>query len=164
MEVGMDATVFRDTIVKPALVGLDQWSEWAEKLIMGTAAQESHLISTRQVDSGPALGYFQMEPATYDDCWTNYIDFRAALKAKVLAVRAAPGTHQAADLETNPKHAAAMARVRYMRVLESIPTDGQGIARYWKTYYNTPLGAGTVADFIANWNRYLAPSLYPPIN
>ena len=58
---------------------------------------------------------------------------------------------------------AAMARVRYMRVAESIPADGRGLARYWKTYYNTPLGAGTVAEFVANWNRLLAPALYPAI-
>lgn len=159
----MDATVFRDTIVKPALIGLDRWSEWAEKLIMGTAAQESHLEYTHQLGGGPALGYFQMEPATHDDCWTNYIDYRASLKAKVIAVRNAPGVPKAADMETNHKYAAAMARVKYMRVSESLPTDGKGIARYWKTYYNTPLGAGTVSEFIANWNRYLAPGLYPPI-
>jgi len=66
-------------------------------------------------------------------------------------------------METNHQYAAAMARVQYMRVPESIPTDGKGIALYWKTYYNTKLGAGTVADFIANWNRYLAPGLYPTI-
>ncbi len=159
----MDATVFRDTIVVPALTGLNRWSEWAEKLMMGTAAQESGLIYTRQLGNGPARGYFQMEPATHDDCWTNYLNFRSSLRAKVLAVRAGSGTPTAAEMETNHLYAAAMARVRYMRVAESIPTDGRGLARYWKTYYNTPLGAGTVAEFVANWNRLLAPALYPAI-
>lgn len=158
----MDATVFLTTIVRPTLNALATTSEAAEMLLMGTAAQESNLKFTRQI-GGPALGYFQMEPATYDDCWTNFLDFRPALAAKVLAVRTAPGPALAADLETDPQYAAAMARVRYMRVAAPIPTEPKEIAAYWKLYYNTPLGAGTVEAFIANWNRYLAPDPYGPI-
>ena len=156
----MDAKEFRDTIVKPALLALARWSEPAEKLLMGTAAQESLLQFTRQLNGGPALGYFQMEPATHDDCWKNYIDYRPSLKAKVLAIRAAHGSPKASEMETDHRYAAAMARVRYLRVPESIPADGNGLARYWKTYYNTVLGAGTIADFIEHWNKLLTPSLY----
>ena len=159
----MDATLFRDTIVKPALVALDHWSDPAERLMMGTAAQESGLIHTRQLGGGPALGYFQMEPATHDDCWASYIDFRASLKSKVLAIRTANGPPQASEMETDAKYAAAMARVRYMRVAAGIPDTGREIAAYWKLYYNTPLGAGTTGEFIANWNRLLAPGLYDSI-
>jgi hypothetical protein len=113
--------------------------------------------------NGPALGYFQMEPATHDDCWANYIDFRAPLKAKVMAVRAASGTPNAVEMVTDHKYAAAMARVRYMRISAAIPTVGRDLAAYWKLHYNTPLGAGSADDFVANWNRYLAPKLYPAI-
>jgi hypothetical protein len=158
----MDATVFLTSIVRPPLIALAATSEAAEMLLMGTAAQESNLRATRQV-GGPALGYFQMEPDTYNDCWTNFLNFRPALAAKVLAVRTAAGAASAADLETDHKYAAAMARVRYMRVAAPIPTDPKQIAAYWKLYYNTPLGAGTVEDFIANWNRYLTPQPYAAI-
>ncbi|MDO9708331.1 hypothetical protein [Paracraurococcus lichenis] len=159
----MDATVFRDTIVKPALLKLNRWSDAAEKLIMGTAAQESGLKFTRQIGGGPALGYFQMEPATHDDCWTNFINFRASLKSKLLSIRQAQGMPSAAELETDHVYAAAMARVRYMRAPESLPADGKGLARYWKQHYNTPLGAGTISEFIASWNRLLAPKPYDRI-
>jgi hypothetical protein len=159
----MDATVFRDSFVKPGLLALDAWSPEAEMLVVGTAAQESNLVYTRQIGGGPALGYFQMEPATHDDCWTNYIDFRAPLKAKIMAVRGAAGDPVASEMVTDHKYAAAMARVRYMRVAPAIPTAVRDIAAYWKLHYNTPLGAGSADDFIANWNRYLAPALYPPV-
>ena len=159
----MDAATFRDTIVKPALLELDAWSPEAEMLLIGTAAQESNLIYTRQLGGGPALGYFQMEGATHDDCWQNYIAFRAPLKAKVLATHIATGRPDATEMVTNHKYAAAMARVRYMRVAGAIPGAARELAAYWKLHYNTLLGAGSADDFIANWNRYVAPVLYPPI-
>jgi hypothetical protein len=158
----MDAVEFLTTIVKPVLAAFDNWSEAAEMLLMGTAAQESLLTHTRQI-GGPALGYFQMEPATHDDCWTNFLDDRAELKAAVLAIRAATGTPEAVEMATNPRYAAAMARVRYLRVSAAIPTSPRAIAAYWKLHYNTPLGAGSVDDFVANWNRLLTPQPYAPI-
>jgi hypothetical protein len=159
----MDATVFLTTIVRPTLIAVGAASDAAEMLLMGTAAQESNLVYTKQI-GGPALGYFQMEPATYDDCWTNYLHFRPDLAARVRAVRTAPGTASADDLVTDHVYAAAMARVRYMRVAAPIPADPRLIAAYWKQHYNTPLGAGTVEDFIGNWNRYLTPQPYQRIN
>ncbi len=71
----MDAVTFQTTIVQPVLAALGTWSLESEMLLMGTAAHESLLIYTHQI-GGPALGYFQMEPATHDDCWTNYLDNR----------------------------------------------------------------------------------------
>ena len=40
-----------------------------------------------------------------------------------------------------------------MRVTAAIPTAPRDMAAYWKQYYNTPLGAGSVDEFIANWDR-----------
>jgi hypothetical protein len=139
-------------------------------LLMGTATQESQLTYTRQLGGGPALGYFQMEPFTHDDCWNSYIHYRPDLKTAVLAVRNAhspqPPTANmppAAELETNPHYAAAMARVRYLRAPAAIPADPREIAAYWKLYYNTPQGAGSVEEFIGNWNRVLSPQPYAAI-
>ncbi len=160
----MDALVFRDSFVKPALQAMNRWSLPAEMLLMGTAAQESHLIYTRQLGGGPALGYFQMEPATHDDCWTNYIDYRASLRSLILSIRTATGTPQASEMETDHKYAAAMCRVRYLRAPASLPSSARDLAAYWKLYYNTPLGAGSVSEFISNWNIYLAPAPYDAIS
>jgi len=159
----MDSVEFQTTIVKPVLEAMGHWTQESEMLLMGTAAQESQLTYTEQLGGGPALGYFQMEPATHDDCWTNYIDYRDALKAQILAIRTSPGVPNATEMKTDHKYAAAMARVRYMRVAAPIPTDPRDIAAYWKQYYNTPGGAGTADEFITNWNNLLAPAPYAEI-
>jgi len=147
---------FLTNIVRPALLSLDMPNPNAERLLMGTAAQESGFVFTRQAGGGPALGYFQMEPNTHDDCWKNYIDFRPQLKAKVLGCIVPTAPPSAALMETNPIYAAVMARVRYLRVPGAIPEDGLGIAKYWKDHYNTVLGAGSVQDFVTTWNLLLS--------
>jgi hypothetical protein len=139
----MTPELFLTNVVRPALLGLNMPDANAERLLMGTAAQESRFIYTRQIGGGPAFGYFQMEPATHDDCWTNYIDFRSSLKTKILDCIVPAATPSAALMETNPVYAAVMARVRYLRAPGAIPADVLGIAQYWKDNYNTVLGAGT---------------------
>lgn len=53
-------------VVRPVLRVMSAWSQPAEDLVMGTAAQESRLTYLRQLGGGPALGLWQMEPATHD--------------------------------------------------------------------------------------------------
>lgn len=50
-------------------------------------------------------------------------------------------------------------REHYRRVPIYIPGDLAGQAQYWKTYYNTVAGKGTVDEYIANWNRYCVPGM-----
>tara|TARA_R110001583_G_scaffold93706_1_gene236750 strand:- start:25289 stop:25852 length:564 start_codon:yes stop_codon:yes gene_type:complete len=155
--MSINASQLRQAIVRPVLKNLDLWSQAAENLIMGTAAQESGLGTyVEQVGGGPARGIFQMEPATLNDCYVNFLDYRAPLKAKIDAYLAAQ-PEKADQLATNNAYAAAMCRVRYMRVSDPLPdaNDINGLAAYWKQNYNTPGGAGTVEEFVANYNRYL---------
>ncbi|MCC9625434.1 hypothetical protein LPB41_27480 [Thalassospira sp. MA62] len=164
----INAQQLRQLVVRPVLgvLGLPD-PDVAENLIMGTAAHESHLGDyIEQVGGGPARGIYQMEPATLDDCYTNYLDYggRADLRAKVDGFLAsspamsAGGPDKVAQLATNLAYATAMCRIRYYRVPQAMPTDPNdvdGLAAYWKQYYNTPSGAGTVAEFVADYNRYL---------
>lgn len=125
----------------------------AVNLLMGTAAQESHLGKYRkQLGGGPALGIFQMEPATFDDIVNNYLRYKPELAARIERV-ARISRFRAEDLENNDVLAICMARVHYLRVREAIPSDLEGWARYWKCYYNTKLGKGTEEEFIANYKR-----------
>lgn len=162
----IDPTQLRTLVVKPVLLSLGlPSSEVAENLIMGTAAHESHLGDyIEQVGGGPALGIFQMEPATLNDCYENYLDYRADLKAKVDGFLAAqPATQDGSpdkqqQLATNLAYATAMCRIRYYRApaaMPSDPNDVNALGTYWKQYYNTPQGAGTVEQFVADYNRYL---------
>ncbi len=54
------------------------------------------------------------------------------------------------QLRGNLFYAAAMCRIFYLRFSKPLPQAGDwhGMAKYWKRYYNTHLGAGTVDGFL----------------
>ena len=120
---------------------------------MGTALQESGLLSLRQIH-GPALGPFQLEPATHEDIWANYLAHNPGLSSLVTAL-SIPAAHVELENELmgNLWYAAAMCRVFYRRVPEALPAAGDlaGQAAYYKLHYNTPAGAATTDEYIANW-------------
>lgn len=109
---------------------------------------------------GPAVSYYQMEPATHNDIWDNYLKYRGELAAKAIAFLSSPDADKVVELKINDNYATAMARIHYMRVAEKLPAAGDvaGQANYWKQYYNTPLGKGKPSEYIEKWNHYLAES------
>lgn len=153
----------RQLIIDPVLKYLDMYSLAASNLMMGTAATESHLgFYLMQVDSqerpqGPALGIYQMEPATHDDIWKTYLEFRGELLVKVSELLP-PGTPEPSQMIHNMKYATAMARIKYWRDPEPLPQpmDIEGLAHIWKNIYNSKLGKGTVEEFILNYERFVS--------
>ena len=69
----------REFIIKPALYDLVMYSPEAEELLVFTCAVESKGCSYIKQIEGPALGIYQMEPATYNDLWQNYIKNKGSL-------------------------------------------------------------------------------------
>lgn len=151
----MDAQVFLEVVIRPALLALGLHSAAAEELLLGTAMVESQLVHREQLGGGPALGLFQMEPATHDDIWTHYLAYRPALARKVEALLSRPDADRHAELLVNDVYAAAMARIHYKRVAEALPAvgDTDAMAGYWKRYYNTPRGKGRAAKYVQTWER-----------
>ena len=151
----IDPTQLRHEVVRPALEWIDLYSKAAEDLLMGTAAQESRLQYLKQLGTGPALGIFQMEPATHDDIWDNYLAYNPELASQVrgLASQHKWTANPARELVGNLMYAAAMSRVFYRRIKAALPEQGDvaGMARYWKNFYNTSLGAGTEEEFVRNY-------------
>ena len=160
-ELQISPALFLKDIIIPALKAIAKDSIVAEQLLLGTAIQESHLKYLRQLNNGPALGYFQMEPKTHDDIWKNFLDYRPTLAAKILSLG---GISDASSnlLTTNHKYAAAMARIQYLRAPKPLPTSGDinAIAQYWKQFYNTGGGKGTTDEFVINWQKANASSLF----
>jgi len=154
----MDGNQLKKYIIRPALESIEMWSQVAEALIAGTAAQESHLQYIHQFGAGPALGLFQMEPATHDDIWTNYLQYRQELAASIRkAISYNGGQPSAERMMWDFRYAAIMCRVHYRRVPKPLPDehDIHGLAAYWKEFFNTPQGAGTVDEFVANYGKWL---------
>ena len=148
----MNNRQLRELIIKPVLLDLDMYSQEAEDLIAGTIAQESrmgHFI--KQHPTGPALGICQMEPATHDDLWENWLKYRQDISNDVFNIA---HTAHAEDMIHNLKYAVAMCRIHYYRKPGAIPKDVHGQAAYWKLHYNTPEGKGTEADYMLNYGRY----------
>ncbi len=148
----LDVAQFRKYAVRPVLKFLDPdipYSMAAENLLIGTAVHESRLTYLHQIGGGPARGLFQMEPATEQDIWNNYLQYRNDLSSLIEAMR----NFRSLDLTTNLAYQVAMARVHYWRSPCPLPAedDIQGMASIWKQVYNTPLGAGTVEQFIAHY-------------
>lgn len=155
---------FREEIIIPACSGLrppdaaPKFRPSEVELLMLTAAQESNLGTyLRQVGGGPALGVFQMEPATHQDIWANYLKYRDDLVGnlkRTMQIQTYPPcpTRMIWDM----RYAAAMCRLHYMRVREALPSanDVPSMARYWKEHYNTTKGKGTVEDAIISYHTY----------
>jgi hypothetical protein len=146
---------FREAVVRPALHAIDHWSPAAENLLVGTAAVESGFMRLRQAGGGPALGIFQIEPATHEDIWDNYLAFRPELSSEVRGLASQHIFHEDMhrELVGNLFYATAIARIVYLRVKPPLPhaDDLQGLADYWKAHYNTPAGAGKPAHFIERY-------------
>ncbi len=135
---------------------IDKYSEEAVDLLMGTCAQESGFGKyNRQLGGGPAVGVFQMEPATHDDIWDNYLCYKRVF-VEQNEIERKPAESLVYDLE----YAIIMCRIHYLRVRESIPKrmDDNYIKRlgeFYKVHYNTYLGKATVEEFIENYHRYV---------
>lgn len=151
----MNIDQLRQHIIAPVLISMDMWSQEAEDLLLGTAIHESDgLKRITQYGSGPALSYYQMEPATLHDLYDNYLRFHPD-KQKLLDKFKAPGLSQADNLRMNAAYATAAARLQYYRVPTRIPTSFEGQAEYWKKHWNTHLGAGTVEQYIEHAKEFV---------
>ena len=156
------AKQFKELIIDPTLKSIGLYSPEASDLLLGTALVESNLDYLKQLGGGPALGYYQMEPATFDDLYNRYLKRgdkpELEFVVEMLMVRPhvrAPVTDPVYQLITNLPFATAIARIKYLMVPSPIPGDAEGQSRYWKEHYNTELGSGRVEDYMEKWNRYV---------
>ncbi len=146
-------------VIRPTLQEIGLWSEAAENLLLGTAAQESHMGRYLTQVRGPALGIYQIEPATHRDIWQSFLKYHARLREKVeqllSPLNSLDESHKDQALIHNLAYSTAIARILYYRISKPLPSanDINGLAAYWKKYYNTPLGKGKVEEFVMNYQE-----------
>lgn len=144
---GVNLSQLNRYVVQPVLdaFGAPWNSQAALILLLGTAVHESDAAAyLAQTDGGPALGAWQMEPFTHDDCWQNFLNYQPGLAASVRQFQVqGAGAEQMAY---NMAYACAMARVKYMRAQPPLPAadDFEGMAAYYKQFYNSDLGAAVL--------------------
>lgn len=166
---GINATHLRKYIIEPTLRHLAPWnpkidSPAAVELLLGTAAHESQMgYWLHQVGRGPALGIYQMEPATHRDIW-RWVLLQgpgAGLHSLKLILEncmsASMSVSTDEELMGNLYYATAVARLLYWRDKEPLPAadDVAGLAAYYKRVWNTRLGAATTADFENAYQEYV---------
>ena len=143
-------------IIQPVLDEMGMRSAAAEKLLIMTAAHESlGFRYRRQQGGGPALSYYQIEPATLDDLYENYLAFRPGKQA-LLDAYLPEETSRTDALENSDKYATAAARLIYARVPDALPdvADDEALAAYAKKFWNTDLGAATPEKYLADYRAY----------
>lgn len=135
-------------------------TESAVNLLTATALVESNLSGLKQIN-GPALGFYQIEPATANDCWLNFLLDRPAFVDSVYFASGFPQSEVSQrnrvkaptvnNLMTNLAYATCMARVIYYRIPESLPVmtddeeqDSESLYWYYKKYYNTDKGKANI--------------------
>jgi len=142
---------------------------------------ESRLVYLRQLGKGPALGPYQVEPATHKSIWRDMLTARLDLAQRVGNLAGADVVRSTAergryvvwwDAHTGLEHhlvassaartipelwhyATAIARCRYLWAREPLPAaeDAEAMAKYWKVAYNTHLGAGRVDKAIPAFEK-----------
>ena len=152
--------------VRPALQALEPiipYSQIAENLVLGTAAHESGGFKWRRQQgahghqTGPALGLWQIEPATLTDIYDNFLRYRPRLERAVESCLPHGEAHidRLVQLETNDRYGAALCRLKYVRSPLKLPADPNDVfemGRLWATVYNTRFPP---QRFIDDYRRYV---------
>tara|TARA_R100001129_G_scaffold182438_1_gene163077 strand:- start:2926 stop:3408 length:483 start_codon:yes stop_codon:yes gene_type:complete len=137
------------TIVEETLYRLGCYSDDALVMVLRTGQAESGYRVLQQNGGGPALSYWQVEPATAKDCVDNYLKYRETRYNALLSLGYTPNNIEY-SLLSNISVGAAFCRIKYLRDRKPIPSwdDVEAQAAYWKRVYNTELGKGTIEHFI----------------
>lgn len=139
-------------IVDHFLEGLDMHSQDAFDLVMRTGMQESQFKYLEQLGGGPGLGLFQTEPGMTgaEDTWYNYLVFKEEVRDRMKALFLPMGPWDEVTIMSNLALQVALCRLKYRRYSQPIPSTIEAQAEYWKYWYNTPGGAGTLEEFVVN--------------
>ena len=150
------ATLLRSMVIRPALTKINLWSRSAEELVLGTAIVEGGLTYLKQHGEGPALGLWQVEPATHEDLYTNYLHFRPDLGMALAELRAA-GASMDDNLAANLLYGVAVCRLIYYRRPEPLSEARgmEGQEKFWKQFLNTPPSAGTATIYASKVKQAL---------
>ena len=123
-------------------------------LLFRTACHESlcgtHVI---QIGGGPARGVYQMEPETHDDVWETYIEVFPALEKRIHAA----GFRRSVSRLLEIDYATIIGACKYRRFVNKkrpLPVGLPEQAAFWKKFWNTNLGKGTIEKFINDVRRY----------
>ncbi len=146
----------REEIVKPCLQALYHWTQGFEDLIVGTFAHESRFGQYMVQIQGPALGFWQMEPATYNDL-QNYLIKFPETKIRIFNICQISIEHREL-MVYNIRYACCMAIVKYLEAgvltRKYVLDTPLNLAIVYKTLYNSSLGKATEQEFVDDYKTF----------
>ena len=141
------------SIIEETLKRVSLYSKEAADLIYETGNAESRYMALEQMGGGPALGFFQCEPATMHDCIDNYLKYRPGFMESLLNLGFIEDNPEF-SLKTNIAVQVFFCRIKYRRDKDPIPKNTRERADYWKRVYNTEGGKGTVEHYMKANNPF----------
>ncbi len=152
----IDPAELRGHVIRPTLEHIGLYSPAAANLLLATVLAESVVAGRQHLvqQGGPALGIYQIEPATHRDVWDNFLSYRPDLGDLVRELVSGKKSDEARpgplELIWNLAYATAIARLVYYRRRPPLPPadDLPGLGAYWKRFYNTAAGKGTIEGFL----------------
>jgi len=160
------------TVIKPVCHHLSRAFEDSKKrdlmdsasihdLLLGTAAKESHLGKYLIQVNGIALGPWQIEPATHDDC-CRYLKNKSNLKD--ITYNLLFGISSKDQLIWNVFYSCAIARIKYWMIPAPLPQENayltkeqyiHALGEYWDKWYNCNPKHGNAREFVECWEKYV---------
>lgn len=125
----------------------------AVTMLLETAAQETHLGRYRDpTPDGAGRGLCQCDPIGFQDVLARARDVDVYAVQKYFGIDLRNTEHR--HLDVSPLLAFVVCRLFYKLIPEPFPTNLPGRAAYWKKYYNTRAGKGSVGEYIENVKRF----------
>lgn len=138
--MGIYVNDLRELIIRPTLEHLNDWSETAENLLLGTAAQESQLGLRMQSENHKGLGLYRISAQTHTQVWDEFLitDPELASRLRGLASQQQFLKSPHSELISNLSYASGVAWMIYKRCnLQFCDKSGiRELAKYWFTYYS----------------------------
>ena len=139
--MGIHTNDLREAIIRPTLELLGEWSQSAENLLMGTAAQESALGFRLNGNKGDELGLYRISAKTHTQIWDAFLikdpDLASRLRGFASQQQFLKSPHN--ELIVNLAYATGVAWMVYKRhgLILVNNLSIRELAQYWLSYYCT---------------------------
>jgi len=120
----------------------------ARALLLETASAETLCGEAIDDSWSVGMGVFQFDKIGFNDVKARTSKANANKVHKCFGIDINKVVYS--DLRYSPLLGAIFCRLKYILVPKPIPADIQSRADYWKVYYNSVLGSGTVEHYISN--------------
>lgn len=141
----------RYLVIRETLHYLNEWSQAAENLLLGTAAHESGLGGWHE---GRRVGLYRITPTMHRTVWDKYLVHHPQLASDI---RGMAGQHTFlkdphGELVTNLKYATAIAWMIYRRAEQPLPSPANisALGSFWSRHFRSRSG-GKVQEFITSY-------------